>query len=491
MFEQQEPNGRPFRQRDFSASLRPMPYGVNTLKPAGQRHVALLPGLLGQIEEALTASGADQASVVGHLCAIASLMAQGIADGAWPNDCVLPAGCSTMTVVPSGVGKSLITDLLLNPVRRAWNSREVPSRDRKRNSRQEPQHAREDSEEENEGPAPTLLVEDATSPALVQHLISWPVIGLFTDETAMLADLLRKDAGLLAKLSDGTPYSRSRGLTRRVTITGHRFVMLFQAQPNVFQRNRIFLGASGGGGIGFINRVLLLKSAKTSLETNNFSVKLPPALAAGYEFRIEELMDMSIEAVGCGIERPVVSLSSAAKNALEANQREVRAQWGQVTYMGEYVNRHAERTLRLATALHTFEVGPIGEISVETLACADAIGRRSLEDFFALAVPPRKTSRAERDAHFLANAFIQLNGGHLFPIHVPYKFVMGNAMNLALSSAQLGAALRILAKQGLLFTYGEGRQKAISVDLLRLRMWMSDNSPDDDNSQLVRLGGTI
>ncbi len=441
---------------------------------SGNATAVALPGLLGEMERHLVATGADPSIVLGHLCAYASLIAQGVADGVWPNEAPLPAGVSVMLVVPTGVGKSVVSGIVGAPLHAAVGRHvQLLSEDSGLDS-----DADTGGSDSSKTPKSLqLLVEDVSASSLAERLDAWPNAGLFTEEMDQVGELIKKNSGMLAKLSDGTPYSRSRGNSRRVVLRGHRLVFFLQGQPDVFQKSQGSLGGKGTGGIGLINRFMLFKAQHTQDSSNYLHVKVPDEVASAYSRRVEELVDTGVELVHQGRERTKIRLCQQGCLRLEAMLMETRRIYASnpaASFMSGYVNRHAERVLRLAVALHVFEHGTSGPVSLEILERADAIGRSALADYFAQVHVPPVVSQAEGNAIRVADFVLASFLWHIHPEWVDYRAFYDQAFNLGLSGAQFNAALLFLAKRGLVAKDGRGSQKRIGLNLPGLSSWRRD-----------------
>lgn len=459
---------------------------------------AVLPGILGEAQLAMVRYGADPAIVTGNICAVASLLGQGLVDVAWPNGQVIPAGCSGIVVAPSGAGKSMISSLVLGPVYRALEPHRLAA-----------EHAMAEAEAQlaaldptrrggktKKGPRvsiPNLLVEDVSESGLVYQLASWPVAGLFSDELGQFTDLMKKQASKLAKLTDGSVYSRSRGISNRIDLRKHRFMLFLQGQPQVFASQQNFLGAKGGG-IGLVNRFLLFRSRATHDTACNFGITLPENIRSTYSERVTQMVDLIVTAVKEGQDRPILHLSPEAAIRLESAQHMVKYNLGmdfKLLYMSEYANRHAERIIRLAAALHAFVFGQSGEISGETLAAAEAVGRVALADYQELAYIPPKLTKAENNARRAASALLNYFPWHHQPEVIDLSYLMSNALNFGMSRSQLDGALQFLAREGFVRTQGHGRRKMLGVHLPALRDWYWAQTSSAAPSMIGYFGGTI
>jgi hypothetical protein len=111
-----------------------------------------VPLLLGEMFRGLASSSIDQSIIASQLIAHASLVAQGVADVAWPNGLTAPIGLSVILVAPSGTGKSLVSRLLVTPIHL---------------------HLRECARQLKTGQLlPEYFIEDANRPAVIEHLVA-------------------------------------------------------------------------------------------------------------------------------------------------------------------------------------------------------------------------------------------------------------------------------------------------------------------------------
>jgi hypothetical protein len=303
------------------------------------------PGFADTIMRNLT-TGDVAAEIVGTvLITIISFLTQGIADVVWPNGQRSPIGVSGMVVAPSGFGKSVILKMLMNAIEQYL--RLVSKVDEK---------------------FLDFLIEDATREAIVESLARFPVAGLLTDEAGQLRHLFRH-AATLVKLLDGSPLRNARVSTGRKALFGERLTMLLMAQPDVFEAIKHMLGAKGGVGLG--NRIFFAHCNNTVACGARHYVVLNEAVKLAYDNKVTFLLDATIKQIEQkDQERPAIKLSAEATQFVFILENDVfrnSAPGAQLSFISEYLSRHVERILRLAGALHVFEHGIEGEISLDTI----------------------------------------------------------------------------------------------------------------------------
>lgn len=386
------------------------------------------PGLLGMVARDLSASGGVAPEIVGtELIAFASLLTQGIADVAWPNGQLIPIGANGLVAAPSGSGKSLVYKILAQAIEKYLELRMA----------------------ENLDESCDLLLEDATREALVQSLSELPVAVLFTEEAGGLKRL-HKDAPTLVQLLDGSPLRSARISRGRVAVRGHRFSMLLIEQPEIFEETKRLLGA-GKGGVGLINRFFVTVSTDSRARNSPHSVRLSGDVAQAYEMRVQERLDALFEHLKQGNPvRPTVTLSAKASQCLLEIAHEARQKcmpdspW---FFISEYVQRHAERVLRLAGVFHVFEHGVGGEISLDTLLRAERFGDWYVDSFARIFYEHPKPTPAEADADKLQQTILGpcLMRGVSGCSQADLRTA---AFNLGLTSTRFTRALAVLCEQG-------------------------------------------
>lgn len=365
-----------------------VPYNYTVGAPSVHNPVPSLPGLLGDIGRELSAGGIDPNIINAVLFGVVSLLAQGVADGKWPNGQTLPSGVPDILVGSSTAGKSLALKVLLAPFKRALEAW---------------------SESHDGDQRPAYFVEDVTRAALIQHLKEWPIAALFTDEGGILQDLFRTAGPTLAKLLNGESLHHARVSTGRVELVDYRFTGLLMLQPHWFRAIRS-LGAVNGGE-GLPTRFAYFCSHATGLDDSVHHLRMSSNLALNYQDRVTELLSEATARVHRKEPRPVLNLSPAAQRYLIHAGGEIRQR--QMTYqpwqhVHQYVSRHTERTLRLAYALHIMEHGAGGEVQPHMVEAADHQMRYSIDTFALLTYQPPQLTPAESDANSLFRELWQL-----------------------------------------------------------------------------------
>lgn len=405
---------------------------------------ASLPSLLGEMFRGLASGSIDQTMIASQLVAHASLLTQGAADVAWLNGLTAPVSINVFLVAPSGAGKSLVQRVLVTPIHLHLreSARRLVSEQKLREV--DEQKRLDDSEQKH----PDYFIEDATRSAIIEHLVEWPVAGLFTDEAGQLTRLLTDGAATLAKLSDGAPLRHARVTTGRVELIDRRLTMLLMEQPDVFEGSKVFLGAKKGG-IGLINRFCVGLAQEMPNGPAVFNLALPADVRARYEERVRVLLDMSIGLVHAGASRPVLILSGAAQRRLTEVGEQMRSaakQDARFASASEYVSRHSERVLRLAAVLHVFDQGVTGEVGIDSVEAAHQIDVWSIEAYVALTHVPETLTQVERDA---ARIEAELkNAAPSTGLAFPLAALRRQSPNIGMTKARFDRALALLAGGG-------------------------------------------
>ncbi len=404
-----------------------------------------LPGLLGEMSTDLQESGLVPGLINLNLIAIASLLAQGVADVEGPMG-LSPIGVPCAGVYRSGAGKSSSVNVLLAPIVEVLAA--MPSR------------------------MDGFLLEDATREAVVLSMQDSPVAGLMTDEGGQLERMLGTSAPTFAKLMDGSDIRHARVGNKtkeeqdlRVSITNPRFTALLLMQPDVFEKRlKARLGA-GEGGQGLANRFVWDDSPATKLNHSR-SLGLRGRIRDAYKERIVPLLGMTAEHMYLEKKRrPVVRLSPEAQAYLLVLRA---AEFpGAATV---YAVRHAQRTLRLAAAFHVFEQGPNGDIDLADLQAAEAFDRASIEAFSRLSAVPVKLSQAQIDAQVLMRAFTGCAPNACFKVADLRK----RAPNLGLTKPRFDKALPLICGSGQAFVYVHAGHEYLQ---LRQLPWLNHAMP--------------
>lgn len=399
-----------------------------------------LSGLLGAIANDLCVGGIDKGIVGMELIGFASMVTQGAADVAWPNGQTQPIGSHTVIVGSSGAGKSFVFNTLKDPIDGYLTQCEANA---------------------EELVPPEFFIEDATRPALLQHLNDWPIANLFTDEGGILNTLLREAAATMAKLADSAPHRHARVSTGRMALGDYRFLMMVLEQPDIFESSKHLFGARQGG-VGLSNRFLFAKALEPQMGSEIQPQRLSDSVAKRYAQRVRDLLSLTIGNVREKKQRPVLRLSPEALQffaGLNGQMRQLQALNPGFQPISEYLSRHSERVLRLAGAMHVFEYGTDSAISQETVQAAAQIGRWSIDAFRALTYIPPQQSQAELDAEKLLEALQSnywING--LAP--VLRSNCRNQAPNLGMTTARFERALPLLAGAGKIHITSDRRGKS-------------------------------
>lgn len=387
-------------------------------------------GLMSELFGDLAAGGIAPELIGATLIAFASLLTQGVADVAWPNGKRCPAGISVYIIANSSLGKSLLQTLLSAPLEEIFTEIAELCEGKRQ---------------------PIFLVEDASREALIESLIAWPCAGLFCDEADMIRRLFLA-AATLAKLIDGTPLNHARISTGRVQLRGHRFCMCVSEQPDKFAEKIDRIGAKKGG-VGLPNRMLMTNVTTSAIygRARLHDTKLSEGVESAYRDRARKLLLKTVErAKSLPAERSLIRTEYQAAEFLKEIDDHaglLSRPGGQFDFIAEYVNRHVERVLRLAAAMHIFEYGDEGEVSLDTVQRAHAIGKFHIENYAHLMYEPPKLSQAEEDSLILERAMWQIYTNHGVSQHL-LRDMRSFSPNIGLTSPRLTRALAVLGGQG-------------------------------------------
>lgn len=403
-----------------------------------------MPGLLGQMSRDLTRARLDPAIVATQLLAIGSLLTQALADTAWPNGQRVSIGFSAFLRVPSSGGKSLGLKLLRDPIARAvraWSRKNALKKI-----------------------DPAFFVEDATREAAIQHLIAWKSAALITDEAGQCKQLIKEAAPTLAKLNDGDDLHHARVKDGRVALTGHRFCMLLAEQPGIDGAGNQLLAGTNAG-VGLVNRMFVAEALATQMGAALHGVAFSNEVQTAYEARVETLVGHSIAHVISAAERPVLRLSREAAEFLIASGEEMHNRFRghpREQALTAYIARHQERVLRLAGVVHVFEYGTAGEIGLQVLRAADAVGRWSIDQYERMTDVPPKRTQAEVDVQRLAQALHRYCAATGVEVH-DLATIRRQALNIGLTRARFDGALAQLCGQGGVSIALQGRKDLLCV----------------------------
>mgnify|MGYP001627421449 CR=1 FL=1 len=349
----------------------------------------LEPILFGAIVTALAGAGIPPGAVWVQLCAVISLLTQGLADICWPNGQRVPIGANGLLVAPSSFGKSLIYKLLMAAVEKVIA--EAPDDDAFLSS--------------------GLLVEDITPAALIAHVALHRFAGICAQDAGTLAPL-HDAASALAQILDGSTLRKTRFNTGHVRVVDPRLTVLALLQRSEYDKAKMFSARSGG--VGLRNRFLMAVTTDTTRPLHG--VVLPAHLNYAHAQRTRELLRAtSVNAKIKPKSLPALELSKDARAFLVYVDEELRGHsrdhLSPLAAHVEYVSRHAERVLKLAGSLHLYNRGipALTEpVSLDTLRTADDIDRRSIQAVQQLAYTPPSPTQEEQDAAQL------LDGLHRF-----------------------------------------------------------------------------
>ena len=196
-----------------------------------------------------------------------------------------------------------------------------------------------------------------------------------------------------------------------------------------------------------------------------------PRLVSGsvkqaYGKKIQELLDLAINHVQQGIDRPALHLSTEAARYLISLEDEVRSNrvpGSPFFFISEYVSRHIERVLRLAGVLHVFEYGASGEISVDTIQRAATLGSWYVDSYAQMIYEPPKQTQADVDAIALEQAM-----RHIFYTTGSSFFLKSrlhtSSVNLGFTPNRFTRALAILGGQHKVRVFMHGKTSWVELN---------------------------
>ncbi|MBX9899617.1 MAG: DUF3987 domain-containing protein [Burkholderiaceae bacterium] len=395
------------------------------------------PGLSGEIIRDLERGGATPQLAGTVLIGIISLLTQGVADVFWPNAHKSVIGNSVCVVASSGFGKSVILNILKDPIERYLR-----------------RHCESDDKYLD------FLMEDVTRPAIVESLVRLPVSGLVTEEAGQILELFRHSATLV-KFLDGSSMRNSRVGSGRKAILNPRLLMLLMMQPVAFEAIKGKLIAKGG--VGLANRLFFANCEGIVTNATPHNLCLSQEVEVAYEKKVTSLLDQTFQQLeNPTCERPTLSLCTQAAEFLVRLSHDVLIRYqhgGSSSPISEYASRHAERVLRFSAALHVFEFGVEGEISLDTIQSAANLGSYYLDTFEQLTYQPYQPTQLQTDVASLFNAL-----NNLLSAYGTSRFLISDlrstfAINLGQTPSRLSRALAELAKQNKLTAFTEDKKR--------------------------------
>ncbi|HEY9069531.1 MAG TPA: DUF3987 domain-containing protein [Candidatus Ozemobacteraceae bacterium] len=258
---------------------------------------------------------------------------------------------------------------------------------------------------------PKLIYGDATQEGLAYDLASiWPSAGMISAEAGLVfgSHGMNKE-NIMRYLSSFNIFwdGGAIPITRRkegasYTVEGIRLTMSLQVQEATI---REFLEKSGtlARGSGFLARFLLAWPESTQGER---LFTEPPAhlpQISAFHARVLELLDADLPMDDEGrLEPKTLTLSQDAKALWVKFHDAVEVQLasgGRLYDVRDVASKIADNAVRLAALFHTFERGPSGAISVDTLEGAVKIASWHLNEsrrFFGEIAMPEEVSTASR-----------------------------------------------------------------------------------------------
>ena len=387
-----------------------------------------VPGLLGKIGKSLIMAGLPAEMVIPQVIAVVSFLTQAIADVAWPNEIKIPIGANVYLVANSGMGKTMIRNILMTLAYQRIESYNLNC---------------EPSDQID------LIVEDLTPESLLEHLAEFSIIAIHSDEAGKLSRL-KSAASTLIGVIDGAPTIKKRVTKGKLRVSGQRACIFLMEQPEIFEATKATMKMRNGGD-GVINRCLASQFSGCVEGNALHQAKLLPEIQTAYEVKVTHFVDETLaRAKSKNSERPTIKLSPQAAQFLIAHGNDVRSQCVegfQWFHISEYATRHAERVLRLAGAFHVFEYGVEGEISLDTIQRAATLGIWYIEEFARMMHEPPKVTQADLDVTTLENAILSVV--HQTGVSKYRQSVLrACAANLGLTPARFNRALAVLGGQG-------------------------------------------
>lgn len=388
----------------------------------------MLPGLSGQMLRDITASGNVDINVVGfQLAAVMSLLTQGSANVVWPNGKEMTIGVNVWLSAPSWSCTSSILEIFMKPIQEDLATR--------RSADSTSRHGR------------FLIDGDVPFEAMAQILRKHSIAGYFTEEPGKLKKML-KSGSKWAKFLDGTLHGIARDPSKSI----EPCLTIFSTDESDESDAKTLRDAIKKGGAVFLNYFFLARLSNPHLGSSLHRVGLSIEVLHAYRKKVEERLNFIFRQNNLWNvhELPTITLSPDAAECLDHINDVVRSncapetQWASVAWYGA---EHIQRVTRIAGSIHVFEYGAEGEISLDTLQCADAIGRWCIESVLRTIYEPPKLTQAEFDAAVLEKGLISLYFSEACRTHFFISDIRTHALGLGLTPARFTRALALLGKQ--------------------------------------------
>ena len=361
----------------------------STSRPIYSVSFHCLPGLFGQMVRDIATSGGVAAEIVFFtLVAIISLLTKGSADVLYPNGRRLSVGGNVWLSAPLTSGKDVVLRILMRPLEEAWAMR-ISAKGAKQDGR-------------------FLIEDDVPFDAMMKILHKHQTIGYFTDEPGQFEKMLKHDSKWNRTLEDASVWrARHSGKPIEPCLT------VFVRDESDVRDGKVLQAASQKSGARLLNHFLYARIEDSHVKGPLHRAGLAADTIQAYEVKLQPWVDArSIQSNHGGIyERPSVTFSRESVQYLDHTDDEIRSHCGpggRWASVARYAAGHIERAARFAGSLHVFEHGTEGEISLETLKCADAIGKWCLNSVAQAIYEPPKLTQAEIAAAALEQGLIQL-----------------------------------------------------------------------------------
>lgn len=403
-----------------------------------------LPGLFGQIVRDLAASGGVAAEVVFFtLIAIISLLTKGSADVLYPNGRRLSVGGNVWLSAPLTSGKDTVLRILMRPLEQDWAMRISANRAKQSGG--------------------FLIDDDVPFDAMTKILHKHPIVGYFTGEPGQFEKML-KHASKWYRILEGEFVRRAQHSGKPIEPC---LTVFLTDEPDV-REAKILQTASQKIGARFLNHFFYARLDAPHLEGPLHRACLSAETTLLYEAQVQVCLDaLLMQNMHGGIfQRPPLIFSREAVQHLDHVDPEVRSHCGpggRWASVAKYAAGHIERIARFSGSLHVFAHGTQGEISLETLKCADAIGKWCLDCVAQTISEPPKLTQAEIDAAALEEGLIHLCFSSACETRFRKSDIRAFAVGWGVAPTRFDRALAVLGKQGKVRTYSHGNRRCVEI----------------------------
>jgi len=449
------------------------------------------------VEEVQAEVQAPAEMVACSALAVASLVAQSMADVARSK--TLPGPCSLyfLTVAESGDRKSTVDRLLGRAIREfqdkqrkaskitvashtadlaAWQAKRDATTAKLKDGKDIEGHrvdlARIETEKPEQPRVCRLLYEDVTSERLGKALATeWPSGGVFSSEGgavlgghSMGKDSLTRTLALLNKLWDGAPHIVDRATAASFAVRGARMTISLQVQPHVLAD---FLDRDRGlsRGSGFLARFLVCQPV--SLQGTRFYREAAdmPALVQ-FSARIAEMLaDLPQIDGDRGVILPTLDFEPTAKAHWIEMFNEIEAELnshGDFASIRDVASKAGDNIARIAAVLQLFEHGPAGLIGLRSVESAAKIVLWHLyaaKGLFAPFAMSREAANAATLDRWLIDR-AQMEGVSSFPT----RTLLQSGPNVIRRRDHFEEALKILQQHGRARLVENGRKRLVMIN---------------------------